>query len=172
MKKKSEVFDCFKKYRAYAEKHTGAPISSVKVIKWNQKTAQDLKALRTDNGGEYLSNKFNSFLILHGMEHQLTITYTPQLYGVAERIDRTIIDCIRSLLLTAKMDKKFSAEAFSTAAHIRNRVISRSLPPNITQHYCWMGKIPDISQLRAFGPKCWYVFPKQKIKKIDARCNG
>ena len=50
---KSEVFGWLKKYHAYAEKHTGAQIGSVNVIKRIQKTAKELKALKTGNGGEY-----------------------------------------------------------------------------------------------------------------------
>lgn len=169
MKAKSEVFNCFKQYHSYAEKHTGARIGSVNVIKRTQKTAQEVQALRTDNGGEYLSNEFKSYIMEHGIQHQLTVAYTPQQNGVAERMNRTLMDCVRSLLLTAKVDKKFWAEALSTAVYIRNRVISRSLPPNITPHHRWMGKTPNVSHLRVFGSKCWYVIPKHKLKKLDAR---
>lgn len=50
MMKKSEVPDCFTKDHAYADKHIGARIGSVNVIKRNEKTVQEVKALRTDNG--------------------------------------------------------------------------------------------------------------------------
>ncbi len=62
MKTKSETFECFKKYHASAERHTGAKIESVNVIKRTRKTAEELKPLRTDNGGEYLSDSFKSYL--------------------------------------------------------------------------------------------------------------
>ncbi len=169
IKAKSETLDCFRKYHAHAERHTGAKIGSVSVIERTRKTAEELKALRTDNGGEYLSNAFKSYLQQHGIQHQLTVAYTPQQNGVAERMNRTLVNCVRSLLQTAKLEKKFWAEALSTAVYVRNRVTSRSLPRNITPYHLWMGNSPDLSYFRVFGSKCWYVIPKNKVRKLDAR---
>ncbi len=125
--------------------------------------------MRTDNGGEYISNQFKEYLSQHGIEHQLTIAYTPQQNGVAERMNRTLLDLIRSMLHTAKIEKRFWAEALSTAVYIRNRVTSRALPDNTTPYFRWMNQKPDLSHLRIFGCKCWYVIPKTKVKKLDAR---
>ncbi len=69
MKAKSETFDCFNKYHGYAEKHTGAKIGSVNVIQRTRKTTAELMALPTDNGGEYVSNAFKSYLQVHGVQH-------------------------------------------------------------------------------------------------------
>jgi len=148
MKAKSETFECFKRFHVYAEKHTGARIGSVNVIRRTSKTAEELKALRTDNGGEYISNQFKSYLQEHGIQHQLTVAYTPQQNGVAERMNRTLLDCVRSLLHTAKIDKKFWAEALSTTVYIRNRMFTRSLPKHVTPYKRWMGTTPDLSHLR------------------------
>ena len=46
LKHKAEVFDRFVEWKALVEKQSG----------------QKLKVLRTDNGGEYTSNKFEEFL--------------------------------------------------------------------------------------------------------------
>ncbi len=169
MKDKSETFDCFKKYHSHAERHTGAKIRSVNVIRRTRKTAEELKELRADNGGEYLSNEFKSYLEDHGIQHQLTIAYTPQQNGVAERMNRTLVDCVRSLLHTTKLDKKFWVEALSTAVYVRNRVFSRPLPKNTTPYHRWMTKASDLSHLRVFGSKSLYVLPKKQMKKLDAR---
>ena len=169
MKAKSETFKCFRTYHAHAEKHTGSKIKTLNVVQSSCKPAEQIKAIRTDNGGEYISNEFKSYLLEHGIQHQLTVAYTPQQNGVAERMNRTLMDCVRSLLHTAKLDKKFWAEALSTAVYIRNRVISRSLPINTTPHQLWIGTPPDLSHLRVFGCKCWYVTPKTKVRKLDPR---
>ena len=84
MKRKSDTFECFKKYHAYAERHTGSKIASINVIKCVEKTERLIKALRTDNGGEYISLKFRDYLDFHGIQHQLTVAHTPQQNGVAE----------------------------------------------------------------------------------------
>ncbi len=169
MEAKSETFDCSKRYHAHAERHTGAKIESVNVIRRTRKTAEELKALRTDNVGGYLSNEFKSYLEEHGIQHQLTVAYTPQQNGVAERMNRTLVDCVRSLLHTAQLDKTFWAEALNTAVYVRNRVFSRSLPKNITPYHRWMGKAPDLSYLRVFGSKYLYILPKKQVKKLDPR---
>ena len=39
--------------------------------------------LRTDRGGEYESNPFNSFCEDHGIIHETTPTYSPESNGVA-----------------------------------------------------------------------------------------
>ncbi len=169
MKAKSETFACFKRYHVYAKKYTGATIGSVNVIKRSTKTPEELKTLRTDNGGEYISHEFKSFLQEHGIQHQLTVAYTPQQNGVAERMNRTILDFVRSLLHTARLEKKFWAEALATAVYIRNRVFSQSLAKTVTPHHRWTGNSPDLSHLRIFGSKCWYIVPKSKVRKLDAR---
>ena len=78
-----------------------------------------MKALRTDSGEEYLSNEFKSFLQERGTQHQLTVAYTPQQNGTAERMNITLMDCVRYMLQTEALDKKFWAEALSTAVYVR-----------------------------------------------------
>ena len=169
MRKKSETFTCFKKFLAYAEKHTGSKLKAVNVVKRTGKSKEEIKSIRTDNGGEYISREFKSYLEDRGIHHQLTIAYTPQQNGVAERMNRTLIDLVRSMLHHASMPKSFWAEALSTAVYNRNRTLSRSLRGNTTPSYQWFGYTPDLSHTRIFGCRWWYVIPKTKVKKLDAR---
>jgi transposase InsO family protein len=37
-----------------------------------------VQVIRSDNGTEYISKKFNKFCEKKGIEHQLTAPYTPQ----------------------------------------------------------------------------------------------
>ncbi len=77
MQNKSDSFECFKKFHKYAETHTGNKLQSLQVLKYTSDRNR-LKVLRTDNGGEYLSNKFRAYLSEHGIHHQLTVAYTLQ----------------------------------------------------------------------------------------------
>ena len=54
MRNKSDTFNCFKIFRAHAEKHTGTKLKSLNVINRPAKSAAELKILRTDNGGVYI----------------------------------------------------------------------------------------------------------------------
>lgn len=69
MKTKSERFKYFKIFIAHAEKQTGAILNSLKLIGRYSKSKDEVKALRIDNGGEYLSNGFNSFLQERGIQN-------------------------------------------------------------------------------------------------------
>lgn len=66
-----------------------------------------LKAVRSDNGGEYLSNKFKNFLADQGIRHQLTVAYTPQRNGTAKRLNRTLLNLMRSMLHHKSLPKHF-----------------------------------------------------------------
>eukprot|EP00253_Pinus_taeda_P026194 PITA_26194 len=46
--------------------------------------------LRSDNGGEYVNNKFINFCIENGIQMQHTVPYTPQQNGVVEKKNRTL----------------------------------------------------------------------------------
>ncbi|KAJ0037399.1 hypothetical protein Pint_22518 [Pistacia integerrima] len=49
-----------------------------------------IKRLRTDRGGEYESNNFDSICRDHGIVHDTTPPCSPQSNGVAERKNRTL----------------------------------------------------------------------------------
>ncbi len=153
MRRKSEAFQTFKSYHAMSEKHTG----------------QSIQSLRSDNGGEYISNDFKSYLSSLGIQHQLTVPYTPQQNGVAERMNRTLLDLVRSMLHSRSIPKKFWAEALATAVYVRNRSISSSLPRYATPFHLWNETSPDVSHLRVFGCPCWYTVPRHRVQKLDPR---
>jgi len=97
LKRKLEVLNCFKDFKAIIEKQNG-----YKII-----------IMRSDQGGEYTSNDFEAFCTQQGIKHQTTPAYTPQLNGVAERKNRMILDMARSLLKAKKLPKQYWVEAVS-----------------------------------------------------------
>ncbi len=76
-----------------------------------RESERQLKILRTDNGGEYTSTQFEQYLKAEGVRHELTIPKTPEQNGVAERMNRTLTEFIRSMLIDARLLQKFWAEA-------------------------------------------------------------
>ena len=50
-------------------------------------TGKRLKVINTDNGGEYTSREFETYLKAEGVRHELTIPKNPEQNGVAERIN-------------------------------------------------------------------------------------
>ena len=49
-----------------------------------------LKRIRSDQGGEFVNNKFKDFYNDQGYSHEFSSPRTPQQYGVAERKNRTL----------------------------------------------------------------------------------
>ena len=81
MHKKSKVFEKFQEYKKEVENQLG----------------RNIKMLRSDCGGEYMSDPFNDFLKKKNeIIHQLTMSYTPQQNDVVERCNRTLLDMVRS----------------------------------------------------------------------------
>lgn len=66
-----------------------------------------IKTLRTDNGLEFCSTAFDNYCNDHGILRHKTVRNTPQQNGVAERMNRTLLEKVRCLLFTSNMSKSF-----------------------------------------------------------------
>lgn len=110
LKAKSETLNTFREFKNLIENQTG---------EW-------IKTLRSDNGTEYRSNESVKLCKESGINHQFTVPYTPQQNGVAERMNRTIVERAKCLLFDAKLPKRFWAEASNMAVYLINRTIQAS----------------------------------------------
>jgi transposase InsO family protein len=82
LKQKSQAFETFKKFHLWIENEAQSLIGT----------------LCTNNGGEYTSNEFESYLFQHEIKHQTTIPYNPQHNGVEKRINKTLLNMVRLML--------------------------------------------------------------------------
>lgn len=64
-----------------------------------------LKALRSDQGGEYTVMK--PYLEEQGIEIQFSAAYCPESSGLAEHFNRTILDMVRSMLTQSGLNEEF-----------------------------------------------------------------
>ena len=152
LKRKSDVFQTFREWKAMAEKSTGKP----------------LKTLRSDNGGEYTSLEFERYLKEQGIIHQLTIPKSPQQNGVAERLNRTVMNMVRSILAVYKMPQRFWAEALNTAVYLRNRSPTTAVKGK-TPFESLTGKKPSVGHLRIFGCAAYRHVMDDERKKLDPK---
>lgn len=109
-----------------------------------------LKVLRTDNGLEFCNKQFDTFCESRGIIRHKICAYTPQQNGVAERMNRTIMEKVRSMLSDSGLPKMFWAEATHTATILINKTPSSVLNFEIPDKK-WTGKQPVYSYLRRFG---------------------
>lgn len=91
IKRKSDVFTCFKQFLAKTERCTG----------------NSMVKLRTDNSGEYLSAEFKLFLEGRGIQHDPGPPHSPEWNRVAERWNRTVCDKVRAALLRSGLSAAF-----------------------------------------------------------------
>lgn len=87
LKTKDEAFSKFIEWLALVENQSG----------------KTLKALRTDKGLEYCNKTFDDFCKSKEILRHKTCMYIPQQNGVAERLNRTILEKLRSLLISLKL---------------------------------------------------------------------
>lgn len=113
-------------------------------------TERKVKKLRTDNGLEFCNIRFDQFCKDEGIVRHRTCTYTPQQNGVAERLNRSILNKVRSMLSESGLESKFWAEAVSTAVYLLNRTPSSVIDFEIPEER-WTSEVPDLSSLRRFG---------------------
>lgn len=118
------------------------------LIKTATQNERPVKAIRTDQGTEWINSTLNTFLDERGIVAQRTTPYTSQQNGVAERAIRTLFDMARTLLQDAAMPQSFWAEAINFAASVRNLCPSRHSDGDTAT---WERNMPSVAHLRPFG---------------------
>ena len=87
---------------------------------------------RSDGGGEFTSREFNRFCEEEGINRQVTLPYSPQQNGAAERMNRTLVEMARSMLAEQDLPLKLWAEAVYTASYLQNRLPSKAIEEDVT----------------------------------------
>lgn len=153
LKAKSDVFGNFIEWKNVAENQTG----------------KQLKRIRTDNGGEFINRNFEEMCKTFGIIHEKTIVYTPQQNGVAERMNRTIMEKTRCLLFDSDLDKTLWGEAVMTAVYLINVIPKDSNGQSANQK--WNGEDVDLCKLRIFGERAIVHIPRERRRdnKLDER---
>lgn len=127
-----------------------------------------IKVIRTDNGKEYCNKNFEDYLNENGIKHQTTTPYSPQQNGLAERMNRTLVERAKCMLFDAALPKQFLAEATATAAYIINRSPAKAIGGR-TPLELWTGRKPDLSHMRIFGSEVTTLIPKEKRQKWESK---
>jgi hypothetical protein len=147
------VFNKFKEYKALVE---------------NQ-ISMKIKTLRLDIGGEFVSKKFDNFLHECKIQQQTSAPYTPQQNGVAERANRTIMECVRSMIRALEgLDLEFGAKAVNITVYIKNQCPTKALESKAPQE-AWTGRKLNVFHLRVFGYKTFVHIPNEKRSKLESK---
>ena len=110
MRYKSQTLDYFKIFKAMVENRFETKIGSI----------------RSDRGGEYLSQDFEKCLQDARISCELTTAFTPSQNGVLERKNRTLLEKARAMVADARTPAYLWVEATTTANYVTNRSPTRA----------------------------------------------
>ena len=105
LRTKDEALEAYKSFEAWAI---------------TQQHCKAIKVVHSDRGGEYLSGAFDQHLANTGMVRKLTMHDTPQLNGIAERLNRTLLEHICAITHTSGLPKSLWGEALRHATWLKN----------------------------------------------------
>jgi transposase InsO family protein len=108
--KKSEAFD--------------ACVSIIQMLE--RQTDNKVAFVRTDGGKEFA--KLSAYCAGLGISHQMTAPHDHQANGKIERLNRSLVESTRCLLIDAQLDAEWWAHALDTANYTRNFVVAGLLP--------------------------------------------
>nr|CAN76133.1 hypothetical protein VITISV_036298 [Vitis vinifera] len=153
MKNRAELFSIFQKF--YAEIQTQFNIS--------------IRVLRSDNGREYFSAPFTSFMSHHGILHLSSCAHTPQQNGVAERKNRHLVETARTILLHSNVLFRFWGDVVLTACYLINRMPSSVLHDQIPHSLLFPDQPLYFLPPRVFGCTCFVHILTPKQDKLSAK---
>ncbi|KAJ9522181.1 hypothetical protein QJQ45_005236 [Haematococcus lacustris] len=130
-------------------------------------SGQRCKAIRTDNGTEYVNKQMQQYCSDKGIIHQHSAPYSPEQNGAAERLNRTIMEKTRSILHAGRMGLQYWADAAKLSNYVRCVLPVTDQP--LTPWESFFGVKPDLSGLRVFGSDVWVHVPAQKRSKLEAK---
>jgi len=112
-------------------------------------------------------NNLKNFCDEKGIARQLTIPYTPQQNGVAERRNRTLFDMVRSMMAQANLPISFWGDVLLTAAYILNRVPSKFV--SSTPYELWNGVKPNLGYFHPWGCVAYIHNISHEYRKLGPR---
>ncbi|WVZ49827.1 hypothetical protein U9M48_001153 [Paspalum notatum var. saurae] len=139
------------------------------VLRLRNESHKAMRAIRSDNGGEFRNSQFKNICRDLGLEHQFSSPYTPPQNGVVEHKNRTLVEMARTMLDEHRTPRRFWAEAVNTACYIANRIFLRAFLGK-TSYELRFGRQPSVKHLRAFGCRCFVLKKVGHLDKFESRC--
>ncbi|KAK9179751.1 hypothetical protein WN943_028956 [Citrus x changshan-huyou] len=153
LRSKDQVFDRFKAWKTLIETQTNRKV----------------RRIRTDNGLKFCNKQFDDLCEKTGILRHKTVMHTPQQNGLAERMNRTLMERVRCMLFHSKLPKTLWVEALSTTCYLINRCPSTAIELK-TPYEVWSGKLADYTKLRIFGCTVYAHIKQGKLEPRALKC--
>ena len=128
-----------------------------------------MHTIRVDHGTEFINRKLQNWCHENGMTIEKTAPYSPSQNGVAERMNRTLVELARSMIVGAKLPEFLWEPAIDHATYLRNRAFTSSQERRMP-YQGWFGSKPNVSHFHEFGASVWILLQGQsKAHKIQPK---
>jgi hypothetical protein len=134
LRQKSEAFTAYKSFESWCNTQHNAHV----------------RILHSDRGGEYLGKEFVMHLKAAGTEQKLTVHDTSQHNGIAEHLNRTLLEKVRAMLHKSGMPHALWGEAVRHAVWLKNRTPTKALDGGMPLEAA-TGRKPDLTHVRVWG---------------------
>lgn len=132
------------------------------------RTGLKVERTRHDRAKDFMNHELETFLRKNGTYMAPTPAYSPALNGIVERMNRTLFDIARPLLLQANADTRLWGEAVKLAALILNTTPNSKLDGQTPFQRLYNFHF-DLSKLRTFGCDVHVMNPPPMQKTIQEK---
>lgn len=150
-------------------KHKGDAAATI--IDWCRQVknlkGNSIGEFHSDGGGEFVNDQLKEFFRVEGIKQTWTPTNTPQLNGVVERKNRTVMEACRAVMEQAGAHVSLWGHAALHVIYTQNRTL---LCPGTTQVALGMwesgSEKPSIAKLMPFGCDGWVHTPDSERNSL------
>ncbi len=112
----------------------------------------------SDDSRSRLSEIFAQVCEEHKIRHELIPARWPELYGLAERWNKTVLTMVNSMLFAARISPVVWPAAVSHSNVLRNRLPIRGLE-KFSPYELFFGRRANVSHLKIWGGDCYKLLP-------------
>jgi hypothetical protein len=124
-----------------------------------------IQIIRLDNAAEFKSSKWTLFCNNKGIVCEYTSPYTPNQNGIAERLNRYIIERLISICSEKNIPLRLWPYIVQAIAHIKNRTYNSII--NKTPYEALTKNKPNIAYIKILGSLVYVLDPKEIRSKTD-----
>lgn len=118
---------------------------------------------------KFCNKDFNDFCRKQGIERHRVVVNTPQQNDVVERMNKTLLEIGRCILVTSKLPKFFWGGVFYTTAYLINRSPSSAICFKRLEEK-WTGRKSSLDHWRVCGCEAFAYKVEVKLHPRVVRC--
>ncbi|MGI4816548.1 MAG: reverse transcriptase domain-containing protein [Janthinobacterium lividum] len=144
------------------------------IIRWKHRAERDcvqgekLKKIHIDRGKEFLNNSLQKWADDNNVLLDPTVGYNPEANSIAERCNRTIMECSNTMRCEAGLSEAYWAMATEASTYLHNRGPVAFLK-TMTPWEAWYGDKPGAKRYRVWGCPVYVHIAKERRKKLEKK---